>query len=217
MANGGLITDYMTRAAGPPSAYAFPGGSTGVPSLGSNSTETARYLNTTNNHEYAWDGAAWQDVSVATGVAGAMAQIAQVGPLGATQATADFPSIAGTYNHLRVVWQVYSATGTYFQMQINADSTAGNYTQLLAPATAGTFRAGIISSSLGSGGFVDIPNYKNTTFNKPWTGTHYRADNNTIEANAGYWHSTAAITRVTFSIDTGVFAVGSIVTLYGTT
>lgn len=67
MASGGLILDYLVKGVGAPSAFAFPGGSTGVPSLGNNSTETARYLNTTNNHEYAWDGAAWQDVTAGGG------------------------------------------------------------------------------------------------------------------------------------------------------
>jgi len=71
MANGGLITDYLAVAAGAPSAYAFPGGSTGVPSLGVNATETARYFNTTNSHEYAWTGSAWVDVTGTAGAAGA--------------------------------------------------------------------------------------------------------------------------------------------------
>ena len=69
MAAGGQITDYLTKAAGVPSAYTFPGsGSTGVPSVPSG--QTARYLNTTNNHEYAWDGSAWQDVTGSGGSGG---------------------------------------------------------------------------------------------------------------------------------------------------
>jgi len=71
MANGGLIADYLVKAPGPPGAYSFPGGGVGVPSLGNNATETLIYVNTTNNHAYMWDGAAFQDVTGSGGGGGA--------------------------------------------------------------------------------------------------------------------------------------------------
>lgn len=124
MANGGLITDYMTKAAGAPSAYAFPGGSTGVPSLGNNSTETGRYLNTTNNHEYAWDGAAWQDVTTAgsAGWAGTVVQNVLVGQItdntgihsagGATYST--YPNLSGS---------ITTTTGTRLAVTLSGKGT----------------------------------------------------------------------------------------------
>lgn len=238
MANGGLIDDYLTRGAGSPSAFSFPGGSTGVPSLGDNATETARYLNTTNNHEYAWDGSAWQDVS--GGTAG-LTLITDTLISGSAAATIDFTSIPGTYKHLQVRGQVRadtSASNDRLRVRLNADSTTAHYAwdeadNYAAGTTQGSESASdtAISSAYipantapanAAGDFViDIQNYAGTVFDKTVLTAYVcrlatGSGGINVGRAGGYWLSTAAVTEVTLSLaGGGNFIIGSRVSLYG--
>jgi hypothetical protein len=175
-----------------------------------------------------------------TGAAGSpvgLVQIAQIVTSG-SQATVDFTSIGSGYTDLRVTWQARSNYVGAFEgmrLKMNNDGTSGNYTvgqynnAMTTTLSAGTDAisssgAGVggvggttSPSNFGSFGEVVIPNYAGTTFYKG-ISTLLRFDS----ASSGYnqtetwfWKSTAAITRLTFSVPTS-FVNGSTFTLYGT-
>lgn len=173
-------------------------------------------------------------LSPATG----MTKIQQIVTAG-SQASVDFTSIPGTYASLLVTWQsqnTNSGTGgssTYLKM--NNDATAGNYTAASRIGVQNTSpTAGAAISATTNGMYVnDMPNagntgiagigqilfvgYAGTTFHKDtWTSweTEWSGLIQVFTIRAR-WKSTAAITRLTFTVDTGAFTNGSVFTLYG--
>ncbi len=119
-------------------------------------------------------------------------------------------------------------------LKINNDGTAGNYTSAqylgggtstayagtTAASASGMPLAGIGGStsptSYASLGTVQISNYLGTVFFKGVICTNrYDQSGNTLnEIHSAHWKSTAAITRLTFSLPTS-FVNGSVFTLYG--
>jgi hypothetical protein len=166
-----------------------------------------------------------------------LVQIAQIVTSG-SQATVDFTSIGSGYTDLRVVFQARSNLVGSFEtiyLKVNNDGTSGNYTagHYVGGNTTSTYAgtnastsSGISIAALGGTtspsnfaavGEVVIPNYAGTTFYKGIfsTARHDRASDVFSEIHSGHWSSTAAITRLTFSVPTS-FVNGSTFTLYGT-
>jgi len=157
--------------------------------------------------------------------------------LGGAAASIDLTSIPSTFAHLLV--EVYArsdtvATVAAFNCRLNNDSGANydaqNASGVAAAASAGeSFAAtsigfpGVPAASAPAnvfGGYVIfIPNYATTANNKLIlalgglkTGT--ATGTLTVDARAGFWRSSAAINRLTFTPG-GNLVAGSRVTLYG--
>jgi hypothetical protein len=161
--------------------------------------------------------------------------------MGSDTATFDFTSISGSYKHLVVLISARStesATNTWIKMTFNND-TGSNYDCLQAQMFSGSSSAGFnedlaatsmahmiyVAGDTAPAGYVGaatvhIPNYAATTFDKMaytngamilgTSSTNIRA-----YTTAGFWRSTAAITRITLTPTTGNFKTGSRATLYG--
>lgn len=184
--------------------------------------------------------AALQEVGAALGGAsGALTMISDT-TLGSDTANFDITSISGSYKHLLVVFQCRStkaaSTADWMTMRFNNDSGSNYDTQLQQDyntteqafenlgQTSITWIVELPAASSASGdaggGFILIPNYAGTTWNKTcnWLGAGRQ---NTGSGNwhstkgAGNWRSTSAITRITLIPTAGNFKTGSRVTLYG--
>lgn len=140
-----------------------------------------------------------------------------------------FSSISGTYTDLVLVTSLKMVTGTpETRIRFNSD-TGANYSYTIlwgsgssAGSTRNTGATGVDISYYGvpnttegnSVQITNIQNYSNTTTNKT---TLSRANNASIgvDAIAGLWRSTAAITSITIYPNSSSFASGSVFTLYG--
>ena len=147
--------------------------------------------------------------------------------LGSAASSVTFSSIAGTYTDLVLVTAVANntASGNYFGMQFNGDTTA-NYsqTQLYGDGTSaassrytgnGTIIAGWTSTSISTLIF-NIMNYANTTTYKT---ALIRNANSAYREGAwvALWRKTPeAITSITMASEGAtLFTAGSTFTLYG--
>ena len=179
--------------------------------------------------------------AASTGLAwsGGWVQISKITTAG-SQATVDFTSIPTTFTDLIVIYQCrsnVSATYENMYLKINNDGTSGNYDsgQLIqannttvtaavtSPTAAGMYIGGptgaTSTANYAFDGRLSISNYLGTTFFKRvvvdsggLTGTTSTSTYRVIVTAA--WKSTAAITRLTFSVPTS-FLNGSVFTLYG--
>lgn len=154
------------------------------------------------------------------------------------QASLDFTSINQNFRSLHVVIQARgttAATTTVLVVRINNDSGSNYDYQSLtgnvsSASSAETFGQTIISlgsmpaasagASLASHTRVEFANYTGTTFNKTVLSEHANkvgtASGNIVRSDvSGFWRSTAAITRLTFTPGAGNFEVGTVATLYG--
>lgn len=142
-----------------------------------------------------------------------------------------FTSIPGIYTDLRVVASVKANVGTPTDyttlLQFNGD-TAANYSRTLlrgdGSVVASTRSTNLSNIQLQTSGYlsttvfqnilIDVMNYSNSTTYKT---TLTRADQADIVTtlSAGLWRSTAAITSLKISLESGNFGVGSTFTLYG--
>lgn len=164
--------------------------------------------------------------------------LGQHGPLGTAAATLDVSSIDGNFRSLIVQAQVRGATAagsTGCVLRINNDSGSNYDYQSMAAVAAGQFDAeafaqsnislgNIPAASAGAGlaAQVDaqIANYAVTTFNKTirarlTSKLSTSSGNLVVSEVAGFWRSTAAITRVTLVPLAGNFEVGSVLTVWG--
>jgi hypothetical protein len=157
-----------------------------------------------------------------------------------TTGTHTFSSIPGTYRALKLVWTVRSddtvSTNRAMFLQANGDTgsnydtefvsgagtTAASVAQTLAGTSAqiGQVATDGATTGLVGTGFVEIPYYADTTFNKAGQGLHtYKTANTTgniiIRSLGFHWRSTAAISSLTVFLGGGNFKTGSKVALYG--
>lgn len=154
--------------------------------------------------------------------------------LGSATATVTFSSIPGTYTDLVLVVNLQSSynldSGNGARLRFNGDA-GNNYsnTNLRGNgSTASSYRAsnidyiqiGLLPSSGGGTaagtlgvGIANIQNYTNTTTFKTVLG-RTNSTSSVVEASAGLWRSTSAITSITYFGDGNILA-GSTFTLYG--
>ena len=173
-----------------------------------------------------------------SGSSGGMVRLAQVVTSG-SQSTITFSSISGAYSQLKIVLvgrDTGGASGN-MRLQINGDSTSGNYTASAENQTTNAANAAGNIAATSNGGFIGVipgntgdaaavgyievtlPAYSQTTFQKPVFATYCDKRSLTAGIESGYagwvWKSTSAITSVTFTAATTAFVDGSIATLYG--
>jgi hypothetical protein len=155
--------------------------------------------------------------------------------LGSSAATITFSSIPATYTHLRIVAQArgtVAATTAFVRARFNGD-TGSNYSflraTLLHTDTLGTTEglsatsaevaaiAGANASAGSTGIFtLEIPNYRRATFQKhAYAGAGAHSSVLAVDSAIIRWHNTAAINQITFLLNSGSFAAGTVVTLYG--
>ena len=142
--------------------------------------------------------------------------------------TFTFSSISGSYTDLVVIVNGGSSPAADLQLYFNGD-TGNNYsvTRLTGNGSSATsarqtsvgyirvdFEGYLTTTLANQNAIINIMNYSNTTTNKTVIS---RANNGAtgLEATAGLWRSTAAVTSVTFFPSTGTFLNGSTFTLYG--
>ena len=159
--------------------------------------------------------------------------------LGSPAATITFPSIAGTYKQLQLIYEARSANAgnDNLYMQANADTSTNYLTSILynlnatvtgqssSSASANPPLANIananVSTNVASSGQILIPNYSSTTFYKSATASGALI-NGGFSTNSGallsnwLWVSTSAITQILLGLTSGAnFATGSRFSLYG--
>jgi hypothetical protein len=149
--------------------------------------------------------------------------------LGSDQSTISLTSIPATYTDLVCVCVGFgSGGGGSIRVQANSD-TANNYNTnyvygtgsgASVPAktgnTAGCFMGRIMTNSTDmGGGYFHIMNYASSVYGKSMIGQSF-ASAPIIWYSIGTWRSTAAITRLDLTVESGYpFASGFQVTLYG--
>jgi hypothetical protein len=149
-------------------------------------------------------------------------------------ASIDFTSIPGTYTDLLVVVSgrsTASVTAANISVKFNGSSTGystvniwGNGSAAQNDSSSTTFLYGSVgatgasatASVFGNSSFY-IPNYAGST-NKSVSMGLVAEDNATlgyVGMVAGLWSNTAAITQITFTLNTGNYAQYSSASLYG--
>jgi hypothetical protein len=152
------------------------------------------------------------------------------------ETTLTFSSISGTYKHLQVRWIARStgyaeyifgqanATGGYANHALAgngssasaAGTTSNTYIEMQGGACQNTAPAGTFGS-----GILDIIDYASTTKYKTFRYFVGYDTNGTVDQRVqlgsalGTGITTSAITSLTFRLDTGNFAAGSMFSLYG--
>jgi hypothetical protein len=150
--------------------------------------------------------------------------------LTSSQATVTFSSISGSYTDLVLVANGYITTSAQgIRIQFNGD-TGSNYSNTLISGTGSiaesardssatsarlTYNAGWGTTTADYAQInVSVMNYSNTTTNKTFLSRASRA-NNGVDAIAGLWRNTAAITSIAVFPAANSFVTGSTFTLYG--
>ena len=211
-------------------------GATGVGSTGATGATgaTSGVVGATGNTGAT--GAGSTGATGATGSAGGgdCVKIAEVVTSG-SQTTVVFSSIAGTYRHLRIIYQARDTTTASgpltAKLQINNDTTAGNYVGgnynyngsygTTSGASTGNDIAecpGKLSSANAQGsGEIVIANYAGTTFQKSVSSRSYLYSGaaQALAVRGFTWASTSAITDLKFTAPGTAFENGSTFTLYG--
>jgi len=174
--------------------------------------------------------------TVPAGGGGGLTQIGQVTTAGSAT-TVTFLAIAGTYTNLVVTYSARSAQATNtsaIRLAVNGDATSGDYSTVLyilspaltsftvASTSAGLFVANIPGASTTAGypgtGKIYLESYSGTIFDKRvrCEGAFATISSESLIFTTGTWLSTAAITSLIFSLDSGpAFVDGSVFTLYG--
>lgn len=168
--------------------------------------------------------------------AGAVSVIART-VLGSDAASVDFTSIPATYENLIVEWVVRGTASTawpWLYCQVNGDTTSNYGSMTLHNSGSGAatdsqattkWYCGYTVGATGTTGFAGsgrmwLPGYARTVFNKTFFSqfsAQYGANGNTAQVGTsqGAWGSTAAISSLSFTIETASFKAGSVFTLYG--
>ena len=150
--------------------------------------------------------------------------------LGSAVQTVTFSSIPSTYTDLVVVVNAQASTQSDLYLTFNGDTSAlYSNTILYGDGTSiGTRRdsrgnaymvltyyAGITTTAIQAVHTLNIMNYSNTTTHKTVL-TRCSTGPLGVDESVGLWGSTAAITSVTFDLNsTRTFSTGSTFTLYG--
>lgn len=146
--------------------------------------------------------------------------------LASNQSTLTFTSIPQTYTDLVIVASGESTSGGSMRMRFNSD-TGANYNTAYMYGTGssntggrtGTSSDGIFmmrtTTNLMGGGITHINNYSNTTTYKTGLSANFAFGPIIWLAN-GIWLSTAAITRIDITDESGgQFKTGFTISLYG--
>ena len=160
-----------------------------------------------------------------------------------SNSTITFSSIPSTYKHLqlRILSKSTTTSVQTTQMRITFNSDTGSnysYHRIVSDGTTlgATGAASItavvidalsitsispINASTFSVGIIDIQDYSSTTRNKT-VRSFAGADNNRVASgftimalNSSVWLNTSAISTIDVNVNSGNFAVGSVVSLYG--
>lgn len=145
--------------------------------------------------------------------------------LTSTASSITFSSIPATYTDLKVVVFGIGSTINSQRVVVNGD-TGTNYVDGSMNAsggtTAGNSNANVFGYfSLGSAlnpftTLIDFPSYTNTSNYKTMLATQtYTYTTGGLNIISGTWQSTAAISSLQFSVSSGVYSVGTMITLYG--
>ena len=138
--------------------------------------------------------------------------------------TITFSSIPSTYTDLILIIGGGSTSASVVsQLQFNSD-TGSNYswTALFgtgssassARASNATSAGNCITSNIITTTIYSIMNYANTTTNKTVIGRG-NSTSDIVDARVSTWRNTAAINRIDVTFNSGNFASGTVVTLYG--
>lgn len=146
--------------------------------------------------------------------------------LGSAAASVTFSSISQAYTDLILIasTKITSGGATNDRIQFNGD-TGSNYSTTVLYGTgsaAGSYRlsnnTSILIDDVTSTNFnvteIHIQNYSNTTTNKSVILRSSPPDSS-VQANAGLWRSTSAITSLTILAGASTFVAGSTFTIYG--
>lgn len=147
--------------------------------------------------------------------------------LSSTANSITFSSIPATYTDLVIVYNNLSSSGADAFARFNGDSTS-IYSSLVLSGTGSSVvggaqsnenkiyldNYGTPSSTERSVTIVQIQGYANTTTYKTLLCRSGRASSG-VDATAGTWRSTAAITSVLIGFVSATFNSGSTFTLYG--
>jgi hypothetical protein len=148
--------------------------------------------------------------------------------LGSAAATVTFSSISGIYTDLVLIMNVKGSAANYPSLRFNGD-TGSNYSRTIlsgngsAASTArGTsetaaninYNSQTSTSEFNYNSITYIQNYSNsTTYKTQLTRANQAAIGTDVIVTL--WRNTAAITEITAIMNTGNYAVGSTLTLYG--
>lgn len=144
--------------------------------------------------------------------------------LGSSATSYTFSSIPSTYTDLVLVASMkYTVSGDYTKLTLNTD-TSSNYSSTYLIGNGSSASSGRTTSvtsinvayDANNETFTDLfnfQNYSNTTTNKTVLNRHSVAGTR-AEVLVGLWRSTAAISSITLTANTG-YAAGCIFTLYG--
>jgi hypothetical protein len=148
-----------------------------------------------------------------------------------TQANIEFTSIPQTYTDLKMVYSLRSNDtnangGNFFYFQFNGAGFTGLTTRILggngSSTNSGTgslyafMNPSDFTASVFSNGEFYMPNYTSAT-NKSYSIDSANENNATsnINAGAGLWSNTAAVTSIKLAPYSGSFVQYSTATLYG--
>lgn len=149
--------------------------------------------------------------------------------LGSAVADYTFSSISGAYTDLvLVITGSLTTNNQTYKLQFNGD-TGGNYSYTSLGGTGGSaasYRGTnttylpffILNGGLNttvSANIVNINNYSNTTTFKTSLVRANYGDSGEIQAFAGLWRSTSAISSITIAASAGNLSSGSMFSLYG--
>jgi hypothetical protein len=212
-------------------------GASGVPerlALG-----TAGTVLTSNGLDAAWATAAGGSGSGGGGGSGAVSPIQVIGPLSAAQTSLLFDGIPQTgYRHLRLVLVgrgTTAATSVVVRLQFNGDtSSAYDTSRMFASTSVGSNTTGVTTvaefgdiaaasapATAADTTILDIPNYRDATFQKMGTaiGTTTRSDtpggNAFTNTHRIRWRNSSPIVSIAVTCATGNFDVGTYACLYG--
>jgi hypothetical protein len=146
--------------------------------------------------------------------------------LGSAQSSVTFSSISGSYTDLVLVIAGTSSADVSYNIQLNSD-TGSNYSYTYVYGDGSSVATGNPSNQTYMGAFgrtgtsqgngiIHFMNYSNTTTNKTVIGRGSLASQMTL-MSVGLWRSTAAITSIKLTPESGTISSGCVISLYGIT
>lgn len=149
--------------------------------------------------------------------------------LSSTASSVTFSSITSSFTDLVLICSIQQSGTDDFGIRFNGD-TGTNYSRTVlygSGSTAASARASNASqitcsyygyppnssSNFGTE-IINIPSYSNTTIYKTVLARSNNAGTG-VDAVAGFWRSTSAITEILIRINAGNINAGSVFTLYG--
>jgi hypothetical protein len=149
--------------------------------------------------------------------------------LGSAQATVNFSSIPGTYTDLvlvistaattgnpNIILQFNSDTGTNYSVSsLSGNGSSATSTRASTQSSIKINQVATLNGTLGNSVYtVNVMNYSNTTTFKSVLSRSNRAAVG-VDASAGLFRSTSAITAIDIKTSASTFITGSTFTLYG--